>query len=255
MLAERHYTDAACEVVLVGGRATVFDRERNKYYQTSAERLPREIIDAAEAHRPRVTPLQHALFLACLIGFLVLNAILALTVPEGRFSPSAFVMLVPYLVVSVAIHEAAHITALRALGRPIDGMGFKLNYGVFPAFYVRMNQSLLLARHEKVVVHGVGLLVNLIINAALLALNWMWWHSTSVALVLLFVAGTLSTNAVPALKSDGYRILLALTGVDDVRGIRRNVWWVAAIKLGSICYAAAFVIFSVTAMIMKWTQT
>lgn len=120
---------------------------------------------------------------------------------------------------------------LRLLGRRHDKVGFKLHYWILPAFYVRMNQSVLLSRNEKVVVHGAGIWINLTINALLILLNAWIIKSPDLNVALTLAIVTLAANALPVLNSDGYRVLLALADVNELKDWRRNPAWIVRIKV------------------------
>jgi len=237
---DRVFADEHCEIVIGSGAAIVHDRGRQRYYTTPLDRLPAEVLSNTVPRTSRIgwTGAMTLLLLlgACLVG----NYALLAHQPAGSWSATAVCALVAYLAVSVALHEGAHVAALRWTGRRIDRVGVKLNFGVFPAFYVRMNQTLLLSRPEKILVHSAGLLSNLTLNAALLILT----RATGTDLLVLPLAVVLTAiavNAIPMLNSDGYRILLAVTGTDATRTLRTNPWWVVLIKVLSVLYAAASV--------------
>jgi putative peptide zinc metalloprotease protein len=251
MPAEWQYSDSDCEILLVGARATVLDRSRNRYYQTTAEKLPPEILAAASPRVSQVSGPTVMIFLALVVLLLAGNFIFSLT--HGNERPTSWLVLVLaiYLPLSVLLHEMAHALALKAMGRSIDKFGFKLNYWIFPAFYVRMNQSLLLSRNEKVIVHGAGVATNLAINLALFAANVFAWNWSDLEVALQFVLITLAVNTIPALKSDGYRVILALANVDEVRGFWRNPWWLIAIKILSIGYVLYYSFHMLTSLMMR----
>lgn len=250
MHAEWHYSDSDCEILLVGGRATVLDRNRNQYYQTTARKLPPEILAAASPRTSQVSRATVGIFLVTVVLLLAGNFTFSLTRGSERPTSWLVLVLVVYLPLSVLLHELAHALALKAMGRSIDKFGFKLNYGVFPSFYVRMNQSLLLSRNEKVVVHGAGLAVNLAMNFVLFAENVFVWHWPDLEVALQFILITLAINAIPALKSDGYRVLLALANVDELRGFWRNPWWLIAIKILSVGYVMHYSFQMLSTLIM-----
>ena len=104
------------------------------------------------------------LFLTMLInGLLWLLGYLASDVASERLNGGGGLVLAATLVVSnLLIHEAGHVLALRWCGRRPDKVGFKMNYWVMPAFFVRMNQVSLLPRRERLLCHSAGLFANLI---------------------------------------------------------------------------------------------
>ena len=142
---------------------------------------------------------------------------------------------------SVILYEGAHVVALRICGRKADKIGVKMNYLIFPAFYVRMNQILLLPASDKVLVHIAGIWVNLAINLLLFALNALWVHSSDLGHSLAFAVVTLSVNALPVLNSDGYRCLLAWTDVNEHIDNRRNPRWVFGLRILSWIIVVAYI--------------
>lgn len=252
MPAEWQYSDSDCEILLVGDRATVLDRSRNRYYQTVAAKLPPEILAAASPRVSQVSWPVVAIFLASIALLLVGNFTFSLTHGNERPTNWLVLVLVVYLPLSILLHEMAHALALRAMGRSIDKFGFKLNYWVFPAFYVRMNQSLMLSRNEKVVVHGAGVATNLAINFILFAVNSFSWNWSDLEIALKFVLITLLINAIPALKSDGYRVMLALANVDEMSGFWRNPWWLITIKIASIGYVVYYSFHMLSSLMMRF---
>lgn len=65
-----------------------------------------------------------------------------------------------YLLVFIVFHELGHIVCFKYFGKKIDSVGFKFNY-IFPSFFVRMNDTYLLSKKEKIIVHLGGLLFSL----------------------------------------------------------------------------------------------
>lgn len=254
MPTEWQYSDRDCEVLLVGSKATVLDRQHLRYYQTTAAKLPEEIFAALTPRVSRVGPTTVAAFLAVTVLLLAGNFVLS-HMQDGE-RPTGWLMLVLaiYVPMSIVIHELAHAFALKAMGRSIDKFGFKLSYGVFPAFYVRMNQSLLLSRNEKVIVHGAGVATNLAINLILFAVTTYLLHWPDLEVALQFVLITLAVNAIPALKSDGYRVMLALANVDELRGLWRNPWWLIAIKVVSVAYVLFYSFQMVSTLVVRFFE-
>lgn len=82
----------------------------------------------------------------------------------GQITLGALFLLMGYSTVQILLHEFAHYSVFRMMGRRPDKVGFKLNYYVFPAFYVRMNDCHLLARRDRYVVHAAGVFINAIVT-------------------------------------------------------------------------------------------
>jgi putative peptide zinc metalloprotease protein len=147
--------------------------------------------------------------------------------------PSAVWFVVGYTLVQVVIHECAHLAALKFFGRKADKVGFKMNFYVFPAFYVRMNQAHLLARGERVVVHSAGLFVNgvLVLIVSLVA---FLIHSDLLRVAnWVFCAGLMS-NLTPLLNADGYKVLLTLLNDLEPKAYSKKSKIILALRLASL---------------------
>ncbi len=208
----------------------IFDRVKAEYYRAPVDAVPEAIRAAARPRRSSIPPWAAWSTAGLVLVLLVLNAVL-LRASVQPLDAASGVISAGYLLVSIVLHEAAHVVALLQFGRSIDRVGFKLNHRVFPAFYVRMNQSLLLSRGEQVVVHASGALVNLSLNLAVILLNGVTIQSSalSVATSVVFIA--IGWNVLPILNSDGYRVLLALTATDAARRLIANPPWLIAVKV------------------------
>ncbi|MBU4213727.1 MAG: M50 family metallopeptidase [Actinobacteria bacterium] len=151
--------------------------------------------------------------------------------------------LVAYSFSQLFLHELAHILTLRHFGRRPDRMGFTVNYWIFPAFYVRMNDTHLLTRSEKIVVHSSGLFVNAIMGAIAFLVVDLLELGDAGRFVVAWYAVAMMMNAVPLLNSDGYKVVLAVCGVSERREAGRNPPMIRIATGASVvvaaCYAAA----------------
>jgi putative peptide zinc metalloprotease protein len=234
------YADDRCEVRISGPRAVVFDRSERTYYRAPVDALPPSIRIAARPQRSSVPSWAAWSFVGLLPVLLVLNMALMPTSTRATHVADGIAAAV-YLIVSIIVHEGSHVVALHRFGRSVDRVGFKLNHRVFPAFYVRMNQSLLLSRQEQVTVHAAGALVNLAGNAIVIVLNASTVRSSAVDFAAIVVFIAVSWNAVPVLDSDGYRILLALTRTDAARPLRANPPWLILVKAAGVGFIVVVV--------------
>jgi len=233
------YVDEITEVVITDNIAVVHDKTEDKYFQMDRTKLPDRILNEALPTVSQVAAPFTFGFLWIGVALLVLNvgySLISSPEPTAMF----FVWFVPYILISVIIHERAHLVALRIFGRKHDKVGFKMHYIILPAFFVQMNQSVLLARNEKIVVHAAGIWVNLFVIGCLIMLNAILIGSDDLGVALTFAVVTLSYNAVPVLNSDGYRVLLALADVNELKERKRNPRWIRRIKTTSwilvVCY-------------------
>lgn len=225
----KHFMTDEMEVVVQGERSIVFDKARNKYYQIPTTGVPADIIEKTVYRNTLVTPLFAYAFVIAGIFLLIANLAISMT-QNAALSYQFIWFFVPYILFSVVLHEGAHIVALRMMGRDYDKLGFKLHYFILPAFYVRMNQSILLSKYEKMVVHGSGIVVNLFTNMCLFILNLLVFNSSEVYSSVIFATVTLAYNAVPMLNSDGYRVLLAVADINERKKHGNNKLWIRVIK-------------------------
>lgn len=139
----------------------------------------------------------------------------------GIISLNRIGILVLYSILQIVCHELGHFFAFKYMGRKPDSFGFIMNYYVFPAFYVRMNDCHLLSRSERFVVHTSGLLINSIntfgiyfVSGNLITENLrfaVFWYS----MAMLY-------NCLPILGSDGFKALLAVANETEKRNFKDN---------------------------------
>lgn len=150
------YSDEKVEITCHDSRVTIHDRNSGKYFESSFENMTLEASEW-EVYRPKLPywSLYVYCFLFCVM--LVFDYVWFFTyVPSQNFSSNVGWLLAIFLVANVVLHEFSHVLAMRLCGRNVDKIGFKLNYKVLPAFYVRMNQVILLGRLEKIFVMLLG---------------------------------------------------------------------------------------------------
>lgn len=153
-----------------------------------------------------------------------------------------FAALIAYASCQIAIHEVGHYTALKMMGRSPDKVGFKLNYGVFPAFYVRMNDSHLLVRTDRYVVHSIGIVINGIITIIAFAILWIIPLGSNWLFVFAWYAIAMAYNCIPILNSDGFKSLLVLVNQREAKSFQDNSLLVQAIIIISYCVAAVYTV-------------
>lgn len=221
------------EMLIQGERTVVHDCETGKYFQIPTTSIPKQFLDAAVQVTARYSARAAWTLIISGLALLVANVTICWIYHVEQLSRSFPAVFAVYIVLSVLLHECAHIIALRTCGRRFDRVGFKLHYLILPAFFVRMNESNMLLWTDKVVVHIAGIWSNLAINLLLFAVNARVWNSSSLGASLEFAVITLAANAVPALSSDGFRVLLAACGVNEFRRRDGNPPWLRVVRVGS----------------------
>lgn len=237
--AGSRYVDSTIELYRSGPRTVVKRRATGRFFEVESEQLPD--LDWAPA-RPRTPTALFALHLTLLVSGVVGGAVLAGVVSGPAASVESHAaarwwVVAGYIAVQTVVHEGAHLVALHSMGRRADKVGFKLNFWVFPAFYVRMNDVLLLPRRDRVVVHSAGLLVNGTINLAVIA-SCANGRAPAVAFATLVFTPGLVANSLPLLRSDGHKTLLAALDINERRRVRDNPPLVRVLHAASWAVAA-----------------
>ena len=219
---EESYSDTNVEMLKSGRTVVIRDKINDRYYLVSSRKIPADITWAsAKSHISQtgfiayITILVVALvFLSCCYIQYHAFAVLQISRRNG------LIWFFLYSIINVICHECAHITALKCCGSDIDKVGIKLNYYVFPAFYVRMNKVYLLPQKDRIVVHSAGLFVNVCIGTILLIGNGFFFHNSLLfGIVNVFTYGII-WNAIPILKSDGQKVLFTIIGEAQPKHIR-----------------------------------
>lgn len=141
------------------------DKVSGIYLKNEINSLPKSVSNSLIEYTPKVTGYSFAFlifsFILLLVGNLSLlkySDVAIQAIPISNYS--AYSLLTCYLIFNIFTHELGHIKALNYMGKKHQKVGFKLNYYIFPAVYVEMNEIYLLSKTEKIVVHLAGLLVN-----------------------------------------------------------------------------------------------
>ncbi|VXD24106.1 putative membrane protein [Planktothrix serta PCC 8927] len=121
----------------------------------------------------------------------------------------------------VTLHELGHAFTLKHYGGIVPEIGL-LMIMFMPAAYTNTTDSYcLVKRYQRVLVVAAGVLVQLII-AAIGLLLWNWSNPSSALYTtsyLLMTAAllTIALNLNPLSKFDGYYLMVALTGINNLR--------------------------------------
>lgn len=239
--SDARYVDSTVELYRHGPRTVVKRRATGRFFEVQSAQLPE--LDWKPAV-PRTPTALFTILLLLLVSGVVGGTVLAACLtrapgaPVGPPSVAGWWVVAGYIAVHTVLHEGAHLAALRSMGRRADKVGFKLNYWVFPAFYVRMNDVHLLTRRDRVVVHSAGLLVNGVINLVVVAACANGRAPTLAFATLVFTPG-LVANSLPLLRSDGHKTLLAALDINERRRVRDNPLLVRVLHAASWAVAAA----------------
>jgi putative peptide zinc metalloprotease protein len=121
----------------------------------------------------------------------------------------------------VALHELGHAYTLKRYGGVVPEVGL-LFMCLMPAAYTNTtDQYALPRRRQRALVVGAGLLC----QGAIAALAWVGWNlsvpgswlATASYLLLVAALFTVAMNLNPMARFDGYFLLMALTGINNLR--------------------------------------
>lgn len=228
------YEDENYEV-LVQKDVFIKDKISGDYYKNNLDSLTDEQLSSFKIYKERVSSKFFYLFLCFTVVMFILNYIylmkLQKEIPPLIYGWKSWVIVVIYFIVNVVLHEMGHILSLKFFGKNFNKVGFKLNYYVFLSFYVQMNDTYMLSRNEKIIVHLFGLSTNFLVINTLEIINQLTISSEPLTKAFMFFSATLFWNLVPILNSDGYKILLAFLGLDEYCQVKTNHWLVLTIQI------------------------
>jgi putative peptide zinc metalloprotease protein len=227
--------------IFIQNNVFIKDKVTGEYYKRSIDSLTDEQLSYFQIYKEKVSPRIFFFFLCFTASMFVLNYTY-LTRLQSELSPiihgwNMWVIIVIYFLVNIVLHEMGHILSLKFFGKNFNKIGFKLNFYVFPAFYVQMNDTYMLSRNEKIVVHLFGLFINYFVINTIEIVNISIIDSESLSKAFMFFSATLLWNFVPILNSDGYKILLAFLGLDEYKYFKTNHWIVRIIQIIGISIA------------------
>lgn len=162
---------------------------------------------------------------------------------ELEYSPAKeSAVIIFYLIISIILHEAAHIIMLRLCGRKEGKIGIKFNY-IFPAGYVNVNEVNMLTKTEKLLVHSAGLFTNLLVNNIIFQIagnnigneiiRYLVYASVLMSTMILY-------NSLPFLNSDGYKIFLCIFDLKEYKEYCKSNAAVKVIKIINYIFSVGY---------------
>ncbi|MGG1242035.1 zinc metalloprotease LiaK [Bacillus cabrialesii] len=228
------YEDEKYEVI-VQNNVFIKDKKSGEYYKNSLNSLTDEQLLRFKMYKEKVSPKFFYLFLFFTAFMFILNYIHLIKLQNGLSSVfhgwKMWIIIVIYFIMNIVLHELGHIYSLKFFGKNFDKVGFKLNFYVFPAFYVQLNETYMLSRNEKIIVHLFGLFINYLLINTLELINQFTFSSEALTMAFMLFSSTLLWNLVPILNSDGYKILLAFLSLDEYSRFKTNHWLVLTIQI------------------------
>ncbi|MGC1245893.1 MAG: hypothetical protein WA865_06740 [Spirulinaceae cyanobacterium] len=124
-------------------------------------------------------------------------------------------------VLVVTIHELGHALTLKHYNGIVPEVGLLFMF-MMPAAYTNTSDSYcLVKRRQRVFVVGAGILTQLTVGGIAF---WLWqisvessWLYQSSYLLLIAALFTIAVNLNPLARFDGYHLLVALTGINNLR--------------------------------------
>ncbi len=239
------YEDEKYEVI-VQKNVFIKDKVSGDFYKNGLNSLTDEQLSCFKIYKERVSSKFFYLFLSFTAFMFILNYIHLIKLQNELSSVfygwKMWIIIVIYFILNIVLHELGHIYSLKFFGKNFDKFGLKLNFYVFPAFYVQLNETYMLSRNEKIIVHLFGLFINYFVINTLEIINQFTISSESLTMAFMLFSSTLLWNLVPILNSDGYKILLAFLSIDEYSRFKTNHWLVLTIQIIGISLAVNSVV-------------
>ena len=236
----KEYKDDSYEIFGEDERYIVKDIQRRKYYQLSSSEIKKYKFNFKNK-KERISSTNVYFFFIILFSLEILNIYISLRTTIGKIDELYFIYsLCVYLPIFIIFHELGHISFFHLFGRKVDKIGFKFNY-IFPSFYVRMNDSYLLSKKERLIVHSGGIMFSLLVNTFIFLIGII---SNNTLLIYLskYMSVDIIFNSLPMMNSDGYKVILSLRGVEEKKTFVENNRLIKSIKAINILFVIVYTI-------------
>jgi putative peptide zinc metalloprotease protein len=135
------------------------------------------------------------------------------SVHDAIYEPGWMPVIMLAIIVSAALHELGHATALHYAGGRAKSMGAGL-YTVYPAFYTDVSDNYRLPRWSRVRTDLGGFYFNLLFGLGVMGL-YLLTGQEFLLLIVVLINFEIIHQLLPFLRLDGYWVLADLTGVPD----------------------------------------
>ena len=145
----------------------------------------------------------------------------------GQHSPETLIQFGILSLLVISLHELGHAYTLKHFDRTVPHIGIMLML-FLPAAFTDTTDQYTLTRSQRALVVGAGVITQLAI-AALGFWLWQfsspgtWFHTTSFLLVLAALF-TVTINLNPLSRFDGYYLLVALSGTNNLKSLSRRFY-------------------------------
>ncbi|MGX0021790.1 peptidase [Staphylococcus hominis] len=226
--------------ILIQNHVFIKDKKLKTYYRNNINSIDSNMLNNFFDYPEKINIITFWFYIFFNIIMIISNNIYVLHLQKQvipNFSNNIIFILVLYFIMNILLHELGHIYSLKFFGKRIDKVGFRLNFYVFPSFYVQMNETYMLSRIDKIIVHSFGLFVNFLFINFIQLVNMFTFDSYSLTLAYLLFSSTMVWNLVPMLNSDGYKIMLASLSLDEFSSFTKNHWLVLIFQIIGITIA------------------
>lgn len=226
--------------ILIQNHVFIKDKNLKTYYRNNINSIDSNMLDNFVSYPEKINIITFCFYVFFNIIMIISNNIYILYLQKQvipSFNNTTVFVIVLYFSINILLHELGHIYSLKFFGRKIDRFGFRLNFYVFPSFYVQMNETYMLSRIDKIIVHSFGLFVNFTLINFVQLVNILVFDSYSLTLAYLLFSSTMVWNLVPVLNSDGYKIILASLSLDEFSNFTKNHWLVLIFQIIGITIA------------------
>jgi len=218
------YEDENYEV-FVERSVYIKEKATDDVYKISIKTLTPNLRDKLTVYKPKISRKMSflwCLMLGCNIGLNLLFLFLYLKADTSfPYQWNTLLGAFGFLIFFVVSHELSHMKALSYFGKKYSKIGCKLNYYIFPAIYVEMNEVSLIAEREKLIVHSAGLMTNYLTLNTLYLMTFLLPNIFLLSLFKFFSYMTL-LNLIPFLNSDGYKMLMVALHIDELKDYKKN---------------------------------
>lgn len=236
----KEYKDDNYEIFGEDERYIVKDIQRRKYYRLSGSEIKKYKFNFKNKTE-RISSTNVYFFFMILFSLEILNIYISLRTTIGKIDELDFIYsLCVYLPIFIIFHELGHISFYHLFGRKVDKIGFKFNY-IFPSFYVRMNDSYLLSKKERLIVHSGGMMFSLLINTFIFLIG-VTFNNILLIYLSKYMSVDIIFNSLPIMNSDGYKIILSLRGVEEKKNFAENNCLIKSIKAINILFVIIYTI-------------
>lgn len=234
------YKDDKYEIFGEDNQYIVKEIQEHRYYKLTASEIENYNL-TFESREERISNPNLFIFFIILFTLEIFNIYIGLRTVIGEIDEIDFICsLCIYLPIFIILHELGHISFFHLFGKKIDKVGFKFNY-IFPSFFVRMNDTYLLSKKERLIVHSGGIMFSLLINT-LIFLSGIILNQVLLIALAKYMSIDIIFNSLPMMNSDGYKVILSWKDMEEKKSFEENNYFIQSIKTINILVVIVYTI-------------